>query len=33
MRLMADGRTFNPPSTIEDMSVLGELEGAMKKLK
>ena len=26
MRAMVDGKEFNPPSTIEDMSVLGELE-------
>ncbi|KAA3627485.1 MAG: propionyl-CoA synthetase, partial [Bacteroidetes bacterium] len=30
MRAIADGEKFNPPSTIEDMSVLGELENKMK---
>ena len=30
MRHLADGTDFKPPSTIEDMSVLGELEGLMK---
>lgn len=33
MRAIADGDQFNPPSTIEDMSVLGELEDKMKKEK
>lgn len=31
MRNMADGKGFSPPSTIEDMSVLGELENIMKE--
>ena len=31
MRALADGKTFNPPSTIEDMSVLGELEKMMQE--
>ena len=31
MRAMADGEAFHPPSTIEDMSVLGELEAVMKE--
>lgn len=31
MRAIADKRAFNPPSTIEDMSVLGELEVLMKE--
>ncbi|MCB0567515.1 MAG: propionyl-CoA synthetase [Phaeodactylibacter sp.] len=30
MRHIADGKSFNPPSTIEDMTVLPELEGLMK---
>ncbi len=30
MRHIADGKTFSPPSTIEDMTVLPELEGLMK---
>lgn len=33
MRAIADGSEFNPPSTIEDMSVLGELEDKMKREK
>ncbi len=33
MRAIADGDKFNPPSTIEDMSVLGELEAKMKREK
>jgi acyl-coenzyme A synthetase/AMP-(fatty) acid ligase len=33
MRHIADGESYSPPSTIEDMSVLGELEGLMEKLK
>ncbi len=33
MRAIADGDEFNPPSTIEDMSVLGELENKMKQEK
>ncbi len=33
MRHLADGNQFKPPSTIEDMSVLGELEGLMKDKK
>ena len=32
MRAMADGKDFKPPSTIEDMSVLGELEEVMKRV-
>ena len=32
MRYMADGKSFNPPSTIEDMSVLDEI-GDLLKLK
>jgi len=31
MRAMADGKPFQTPSTIEDMSVLGELEQKMPK--
>jgi propionyl-CoA synthetase len=31
MRNMADGKAFAPPSTIEDASVLPELEGAMRR--
>ncbi len=31
MRYIADQKSFNPPSTIEDMSVLGELEVLMKE--
>ena len=31
MRHMADGQDFNPPSTIEDMSVLGELDDLMRE--
>jgi len=31
IRAIADKRAFNPPSTIEDMSVLGELEVLMKE--
>ena len=31
MRAIADDRSFNPPSTIEDMSVLDELDGLMKE--
>jgi len=31
MRAIADKRPFNPPSTIEDMSVLGELEVLMRE--
>jgi acyl-coenzyme A synthetase/AMP-(fatty) acid ligase len=31
MRSMADGKTFNPPSTIEDMSVLSELQDLMQE--
>ncbi|MEL6923679.1 MAG: propionyl-CoA synthetase [Bacteroidota bacterium] len=30
MRAIADQQTFNPPSTIEDMSVLGELKSLMQ---
>ncbi len=30
MRYMADGKTFNPPSTIEDMSVLDEIRELLK---
>ena len=30
MRHLADGKSFNPPSTIEDMSVLDELKDLMK---
>ena len=30
MRHLADGKAFNPPSTIEDMSVLDELKDLMK---
>ena len=30
MRHIADGKPFSPPSTIEDMTVLPELEGLMK---
>lgn len=33
MRAIADGSQFNPPSTIEDMSVLGELENKMRNEK
>jgi acyl-coenzyme A synthetase/AMP-(fatty) acid ligase len=33
MRAIADGDKFNPPSTIEDMSVLGELEAKMEQEK
>ena len=32
MRFIADGKDFNPPSTIEDMSVLGEIRLLMKRL-
>ena len=31
MRAIADNKAFTPPSTIEDMSVLGELEDLMKE--
>lgn len=31
MRHIADGKPFSPPSTIEDMTVLPELEGLMKE--
>ena len=31
MRHIADGKPFNPPSTIEDMTVLPELEDLMKE--
>ena len=31
MRAIADKKTFKPPSTIEDMSVLGDLEELMKE--
>ncbi|MFK7937097.1 MAG: propionyl-CoA synthetase, partial [Saprospiraceae bacterium] len=31
MRAIADQRPFNPPSTIEDVGVLGEMEMVMKK--
>ncbi len=31
MRKIADGQAFQPPSTIEDMSVLGELEGTIRQ--
>jgi len=31
MRAIADKKTFNPPSTIEDISVLKELEIMMKQ--
>jgi len=31
MRHIADGERYNPPSTIEDMSVLGELEEMLKR--
>ncbi|MFK7984243.1 MAG: propionyl-CoA synthetase [Saprospiraceae bacterium] len=33
MRAIADNRPFNPPSTIEDMTVLGELKGLMQEKK
>lgn len=33
MRAIADGVTFKPPSTIEDMTVLGELKELMKEQK
>ena len=33
MRAIADNRPFNPPSTIEDMSVLGELKTLMQAKK
>lgn len=33
IRYIADGKKFNPPSTIEDMSVLGEIEAVMEKEK
>ncbi len=33
MRHIADGKAFKPPSTIEDMSVLGELEQIMSDEK
>jgi propionyl-CoA synthetase len=32
MRAMADGKTYIAPSTIEDMTVLGELERQIKVL-
>lgn len=31
MRFIADGKAYSPPSTIEDMTVLPELEGLMKE--
>lgn len=33
MRAMADGETFTPPSTIEDVSVLDELKTLMEEMK
>ncbi len=33
MRNMADGKSFNPPSTIEDMSVLNEITDLLKSKK
>ncbi len=33
MRYMADGKSFNPPSTIEDMSVLDEIGDLLKTKK
>jgi len=32
MRYIADGKDFSPPSTIEDMSVLAEMESLMKRI-
>ena len=31
IRTIADGKKFNPPSTIEDISVLDELKGLMQE--
>jgi propionyl-CoA synthetase len=30
MRKIADGKEYNVPSTIEDPTVLGEIQGALK---
>jgi len=32
MRYIADGKDFSPPSTIEDMTVLDEMETLMKQV-